>query len=459
MLKGRRPAPPRHNGRMGWAYLAVSLVGAWFTFNAYRPSRRWQLLTLSFFAGWFTSELAVFHIAWQVAATVLFVWLGALGSWAGIVGLVVTLASWAGLLGLQMVSGRSALVMEDALRDGLGPNYRSEIAPGLAERLARRGSRRQLLLPFYLRDRHVERVKNIQYAPGGGRRHLLDVWRPKGGAHRAPVLLQLHGGAWMVGDKGQQALPLMLHLAAEGWVCVAANYRLSPRAAIPDQLVDCKLALRWIREHVAEYGGDPDFVVVTGGSAGGHLAALLALTPDDPEFQPGFEDADTSVTACVPFYGVYDLAEVFDPRDRAGPRGERIGHWFARRVAGATVEEDRDRFMRYSPAAHVGPHAPPFFVVHGKSDNLVPVEQARRFVAALRAVSRKPVLYAEIPGASHAFEVFHSVRTENVVNGVDRFLAWLHSAHRARRPDVPADPVDPKSAAESAAAAAARDRR
>ena len=445
---------------MGWAYLAVSVVGAWFTYNAYRPSRRWQLLTLSFFAGWFTGELAVFHVAWQVGATVLFLWLGALESWAGVAGLVITLASWVGLLGLQLVSGRSARAMEDALQGGLGPDYRSDIAPGLAERVARRTSRRHLLLPFYLRDRHVQRIKNIRYAPGAGRRHLLDVWRPKSGARRAPVLFQLHGGAWMVGDKGQQALPLMLHLAAEGWVCVAANYRLSPRAAFPDHLVDCKRALRWIREHVAEYGGDPDFVVVTGGSAGGHLAALLALTPDDAEYQPGFEDTDTSVTACVPFYGVYDLVEEFDPRDRAGARGERVGQWFARRIAGATIEEDRDRFVKSSPIAHVGPHAPPFFVVHGGGDNLVPVEQARRFVAALRDASREPVLYAEIPGASHAFEVFHSVRTENVVNGVDRFLAWLHSAHRARRQDVPADPSDPAgSDAAAATAASTRDRR
>ena len=120
---------------MGWAYLAVSLVGAWFTYNAWRPSRRWQLLTLSFFAGWFTGELAVFHIAWQVGATVLFVWLGALESWAGIAGFVITLASWAGLLGLQLVSGRSARVMEDALRDGLGSDYRSE-----AQRIALRNS-------------------------------------------------------------------------------------------------------------------------------------------------------------------------------------------------------------------------------------------------------------------------------------------------------------------------------
>ena len=251
------------------------------------------------------------------------------------------------------------------------------------------------------------------------------------------MLLQLHGGAWMVGDKGQQALPLMLHLAAVGWVCVAANYRLSPRVAFPDHLLDCKLALRWVREHVAEYGGDPDFVVVTGGSAGGHLAALVALTANDPAYQPGFEDLDTSVAACVPFYGVYDMVESFGQH---GP-GEFVGRWLARRIVGATLDEDRERFTRASPVDQVGPDAPAFFVIHGSRDNLVPVDQARRFVEALRAASRQPVLYAEIPGASHAFEVFHSVRTENVVNGVDRFLAWMHSAYRARRPDVPAEPT------------------
>jgi acetyl esterase/lipase len=427
---------------MGWAFLAVSLVGAWFTVNAYRPSRRWQLIALSFFAGWFTAELAVFHVAWQVAVTIVFVWLGALGTWPGIAGLVITAVSWGGLLWLQLVSSRAGRVMEEALREGLGPEYGAEIATGVDERLARRARRRNLLLPFYLRDGRVERAKDIRYAPGAGRRHLLDVWRPKGDVERAPVLFQIHGGGWMIGDKAQQALPLMLHVAAQGWVCVAANYRLSPRVALPDHLVDCKLALRWIKEHIAEYGGDPDFIVVTGGSAGGHLAALLALTPNDREFQPGFENADTSVTGCVPFYGVYDLVEAFDPRDRAGPRGERVGNWMARRIVGATIDEDRDRFVRMSPVHHVGPHAPPFCVIHGGRDNLVSVEQARRFAAALREVSRKPVVYAELPGASHAFEVFHSARTEHVVNGVERFLAWLHSAHRARRPDVPAEPVD-----------------
>lgn len=428
----------RQNDAVGWAFLAVSLVGAWFTYNAFRPSRRWQLLALSFFAGWLTGELALFHLVWQAVATAVFVRFGALDSWAGLAGLVITLISWAGLVTAHLVSRHAADAVEAALREGLGERYRDEIASGLAERLASRTPARELLLPFYLRDHRVRRTKNIQYAPGAGRRHRLDVWRPRAGVQAAPVLFQIHGGAWMVGDKGQQALPLMLHLAAEGWVCVAANYRLSPRIAFPQHLIDCKLALRWIREHVHEYGGDPDFVVVTGGSAGGHLAALLALTANAPEYQPGFEAVDTSVSGCVPFYGVYDLVAAFGQR---GP-GERVGDWMARRVIGATVHDDRARFERASPTYQVGADAPPFFVVHGSRDNLVPVEQPRAFVDALRSVSKQPVVYAEIPGASHAFEVFHSVRTGHVVNGVDRFLAWLYSAYQAVEPSVPADPID-----------------
>jgi len=411
---------------MGWLFLAVSLVGAWFTFNAIFPTRRWQMLILSFMAGWITAELAYFHLAWQFVATVIFISLGALDTWPGVVGLVITLVSWVGLGWLIVISLRSKSVVEHALRDGLGEQYRDDIAAGRPRQLATRVVRRQLLFPMLLHDRRVERVGNLRYAPGAGSRHLLDVYRPKAGVTKAPVLFQIHGGAWVIGDKGQQGLPLMLHLAAEHWVCVAANYRLSPRATFPDHLVDCKRALAWIREHIEEYGGDPDFIVVTGGSAGGHLTALVALTQNEAEYQPGFEDVDTSVVAAVPFYGVYEMEELFRSDD-GGRIGRAIGDGFARRVLRTTPSENPVAFVRASPISHVNEDAPPFFVVHGANDNLVPVEQARRFTERLRAVSREPVVYAEIPGASHAFEVFHSVRTGNVVNGVDRFLAWVYS--------------------------------
>ena len=120
-------------------------------------------------------------------------------------------------------------------------------------------------------------------------------------------MVYIHGGAWVIGDKREQGKPMMYELVARGWVCVAINYRLSPKATWPDHIVDAKRAVAWVKEHIAEYGGDPAFVAVSGGSAGGHLCALLALSAGDPAFQPGFEEADTSVQACVPFYGVMDL--------------------------------------------------------------------------------------------------------------------------------------------------------
>ena len=82
------------------------------------------------------------------------------------------------------------------------------------------------------------------------------------------MLLQVHGGGWTIGNKDQQGIPLMLHMAARGWICVAIDYRLSPRDGFPAQVVDVKRAVAWIREHIHEYGGDRDFVAITGGSAG-----------------------------------------------------------------------------------------------------------------------------------------------------------------------------------------------
>src|SRR3989449_3406659 len=131
----------------------------------------------------------------------------------------------------------------------------------------------------------------------------------------------------MLGSKNEQGLPLMHHLAARGWVCVAADYRLSPRATFPDHLIDVKRAVAWIREHGALYGAAPDFLVVTGGSAGGHLAALVALTPNAPEYQPGFEGVDTAGDGRGGVYRGYDLTHPPRPsaHDRLRPPPQRPG--------------------------------------------------------------------------------------------------------------------------------------
>ena len=143
-----------------------------------------------------------------------------------------------------------------------------------------------------------------------GKKNLLDIWRrpdlDRNG--RAPVLLQVPGGGWTTGSQRGQAHPLMSHLAQLGWVCVSINYRVSPRSTWPEHVIDVKQAIAWVKAHIAEYGADPDFIAITGGSAGGHLSSLAALTANDPNFQPGFEEADTRVQAAVPFYGVYDFS-------------------------------------------------------------------------------------------------------------------------------------------------------
>src|SRR2546429_3426223 len=146
---------------------------------------------------------------------------------------------------------------------------------------------------------------------------MLDVSRHRDRPTGCPTLIQIHGGGWTIGNKDQQGKPIMLHFASRGWVCFAVNYRLAPRSTWPAQIVDVKRAIAWVKEHAEEYGADPNFIVVTGGSAGGHLSALAALTPNDPAWQPGFEDADTSVQAAVPYYGVYDFTRTESRANRA----------------------------------------------------------------------------------------------------------------------------------------------
>ena len=177
----------------------------------------------------------------------------------------------------------------------------------------------------------------------------------------------------------------MHHLADHGWVCVAINYRLSPKATWPDHLVDCKLALKWVREHIGEYGGDPAYVVVTGGSAGGRLAAMVGLTTNRPEFQPGFEDLDTSVRAVVPFYGVFDFLDRHGFRGASSASFRRMAQ---RHILKAHPVRQREMFERASPFDQIRRDAPPMLVVHGDLDVLAPVEEARLFAERL-AIQRR----------------------------------------------------------------------
>lgn len=302
--------------------------------------------------------------------------------------------------------------------------------------------RSHLWLPFLaLFARSVRRERNVVFHREEHRILRLDVYRARSdtGDEGKPAVVQVHGGGWILGSRQEQGIPLLNHLAANGWVGFNVDYQLSPRATLPDHVIDVKRAIAWVREHAEEYGVDPERIAITGGSAGGHLTALAALTANDRDLQPGFEDADTSVIAAVPFYGVYDFS------DELGVYYPELREWlFERIVIKQRLADNPELFRAVSPTHRVHEGAPPFCVFHGDSDSLVPVEDAREFVRRLEEISRHHVLYVEMPGAEHAFDLFPSLRTARVVEGIERFLRAVLAEE--------AEPAEPVRARVGAAA-------
>ncbi len=384
--------------------------------NAVRPfNRRGQASLACWVAALPTSELPLEALATEALATLVDAKRGKLDAKS----LAVQGIGWAQLLYLARSARASEGLLDAALADALGPSFpvvqpKPDVVPknvGAARTVG-------------LRRRYVQHG-DIPYGPDP-RRNLLDVWRhpdlPRDA--NAPVVVQVHGGAWVTGNKTPQAYPLMSHLAELGWVCVSISYRLAPKDRWPAQIVDVKRAIAWVKDNIAEYGGDPSFVAITGGSAGGHLASLAALTPNDPAYQPGFTDADTSVRAAVPFYGAYDFT------DRHGLGHKTLVRFLERRVIGEPMTVNHAIYDTASPMSRVHADAPPFFVLHGVNDALIPVEQADRFVDLLRAVSREPVAYARLPHAQHAFDVFGSVRAHHAAAAAARFLGSIYARPR-----------------------------
>ncbi len=248
----------------------------------------------------------------------------------------------------------------------------------------------------------------------------LDVYSGSG-LRQAPTLVYVHPGSWMRGRPGRQARSMFYRLAARGWVILDIRYPLSPVATFPDHLIGVKRAIAWAKSADGEkWGIDPRRVVVAGGSSGAHLAALAALTGESSEFQPGFEDADVTVVACVPFYGIYDLLV------RNGTRYD--WPFIAQYVMKARAEEDPELYEKGSPIDQVHPGAPPFLVVHGEFDSVVLPAESEHFVDALKDAG-VDTTYFEVPAAQHGFDAVASLRTRAVA---DMCVEWILS----RTPEV-----------------------
>lgn len=339
------------------------------------PARSGRLGRLSWIVTCVVNEWPLIAVYWVAADTALAVGQGDIGS-AG---------SWAGVA-IALISPCAAVVL---VRRSL--RARPVVTAAVdAPSMAHPGRILWAPPPFFHRD--VERISDIAYGDAG-RRNTLDVYRRRAGvADDAPILIHFHGGGYTGGRKSREGRPLLLRFARRGWVCIAANYRVRPAAAFPDFVIDAKRVVAWARAHAVEYGADPGRVVLAGSSAGAHLGAIAALTANDPAFQPGFEGADTSVSAYVGLYGYYGPV-------RTRPAG-----------------------LRSSPAEYVHADAPPCLIAHGSQDTLVPPARAAALAERLGEVSRRPVVWIELPGAQHSFDLLGSARFETLIDGIEEFV-------------------------------------
>ncbi len=221
---------------------------------------------------------------------------------------------------------------------------------------------------------------------------LGDLVRPSQATHKRRALLFVHGGGWRGGQR-QDFAPLMRALAQQGYTGLTVDYRLSPAVRHPAHLNDVKCALRWLKAHAAELDIDPERIALLGGSAGGHLAALAAYTPNDPRFEGAGlpREGDTRVAAVVTHGGPADLREAVTLGDDA-----------LRTVSGliGRVPLTRSDLAQASPVSHVRADSPPTLILHGERDPIVPVTQARHLAEALARVNAPHVLHV-IPGAGH----------------------------------------------------------
>lgn len=242
--------------------------------------------------------------------------------------------------------------------------------------------------------------RDLCYVRDGHERHRLDLYLPASGVKR-PLVIWIHGGAFRRGSKevNQFDTPPFA-CVGEGIAVASINYRLSQHALFPAQIEDCKAAVRWLRAHADEYGLDPQRVIAWGPSAGGHLAAMLGMTGDVADFEVGEHlDVSSRVQAVVDYYGPTDFLQmdtqrlpdgmVHDPAD--SPESQLVG---------GAIQEHPEKVARANPITYVSSDAPPFLIIHGNRDPLVPYGQSVLLVEALQEAGVEVTFYT-VEGAGH----------------------------------------------------------
>jgi acetyl esterase/lipase len=242
--------------------------------------------------------------------------------------------------------------------------------------------------------------RDLAYVSNGHERQKLDLYLPEQGENH-PLIIWVHGGAFRMGSKeGNPDNPLPFAYVTQGYALASINYRLSQHAIWPAQIEDCKAAVRWLRAHAAEYNLDPDRFAAWGPSAGGHLVAMLGTAGHVREFEVGaHRDVSSRVQCVVDYFGPTDFLQMDAQRPPEGmihnapnsPESELVG---------GNIQEHPDKVARANPITYVTADVPPFLIVHGDADPLVPYGQSLLLVEALEKVSADVTFYT-VQGGGH----------------------------------------------------------
>ncbi|MCS7167642.1 MAG: alpha/beta hydrolase [Gemmatales bacterium] len=249
-------------------------------------------------------------------------------------------------------------------------------------------------------------LRDLEYVPEGHERHKLDLYLPQKANKPMPLIVWIHGGGWRGGSKDN---PPTLWLAERGYALASINYRLSQHATFPAQIHDCKAAIRWLRAHASKYDIDPNRIGVIGASAGGHLAALLGAGGDIPELEGnlGLTKVSSRVQAVCDIFGPTDFLR-FEPMNR-DPKSVLA------QLLGGTVEEKKELARLASPVTHASKDDPPFLILHGTADKVVPLAQSEYLENALRGAGVEVTLI-RIDNAGHGGPQFNTPEIRKTIS-------------------------------------------
>jgi acetyl esterase/lipase len=267
-------------------------------------------------------------------------------------------------------------------------------------------------------DRGQLPLRDIEYAQAGGQALTLDLYLPKA-TKGPPLIVWVHGGAWRAGSKKDMPLG---RLVERGYAVASVDYRLSPVAPFPAQVHDLKAAIRFLRAKAGDYGYDARRFAIAGGSAGGHLAALVGVTNGDKALEGDIGEYDgesSDVQAIVSFYGMSNLTTILT---QSTPHGLKVRVPALQLLLGGQPDEKPELARQASPVFHVDDRDPPLLLLHGDQDQQAPINQSHELEGAYKRVNR-PVTFLVLHGAAHGGRVFYD---EERIQAVDEFLksAW-----------------------------------